>query len=284
MKFFTSVIVVVTILTVRDPHSLNKYKLIFFKQVQITEAYFNEELESFAMNIPIIFGETQFASSFPDADTCKEVFVSVEQQYQQSYPPELQTAGQQAAIDYVLNTKNSYKDIGDALYNKVINYKAWTSGNFSKYGDDYLSLLTFFDQKVQAGMTIVAGRPECSQMDCEMAKNAMVENVYILFDPEYTHIKVYTGYMYGMTSTYGLHDIQTALSQALYDSNPMAAILIAEKTVITPNVKFLDRQITNIGNTIISVITNTLDETVENINSVISQLINTAETYPCNGY
>lgn len=234
---------------------------------------------------PTMGSFTSFSSYMPQMAQYGSFFSGLAAQFSQmfssSMPP---TPAQQAAIDYVLKDKNSYMCVYTALNDTTNSYLAWTKGNFTKYGPVFQGLIQQYDDALKkANETIMMKRKECGTNDGMSAKMQEIMPGYSIFYSGYSNALNSFQNLYSMINMNLLTSMQSAFSTVMYDSDPMATIKAAESTMIYPNAKLIQAQITNLGDTMIWIITKSMDAQVTNAKTAIANVTTIAKTYPCTG-
>lgn len=192
------------------------------------------------------------------------------------------TAAQQAAVDHVINDRDSYKAVGESIIN-LDNYKSWTNGNFSKYADTFQSLLTAYDAQIHAAFGEIQGRSECGETDVMYFSSEVSSNLQLGYNIGLNDVQSSISNMYGLINTQLCSSMTNVFWSCMQDSDPLGCYLSAEESLIYPNQDLMNAQIVNVGETIISMVTNAMDAQVANIQTKIDGTLSAAASYACNG-
>lgn len=234
--------------------------------------------------ISYFFENPNFNAPIPDASKISNDFGYIAQSLTDNYPPESSTDAQKSGVDLVVNTKNAYKDVVDSIINNLNNYKSWTNGNYTKYADTFQSLLTTYDAQIQANAALIEGRSECGSTD---AMNFSYEYAACLLDDfiidTYDEQESISS-MYGIINTELTYDILNILWSCMEVFYPVGCYVAAEESLIYHNQDLMNSQIIDVGETIVSMVTNAMNATVAKIQSKIDDLSRYATSWECNGY
>lgn len=233
--------------------------------------------------ISYYFQNPNFNSPIPDSSEVSYNFDYIAQSLTDNYPPESATAAQQAGVDHVVNVRDSYSAVGNSIINNLDNYKAWTNGNYTKYADTLQSILTAHDASIHAAIGAIEGRSECGETDVMYFSGEVSSYLQLDYDLGMYDVQSSIYNMYGLINTELSYSISSVLWTCIEDFDPVGCYIAAEESLIYPNQDLMNAQIVNVGETIISIITNAMDARVANIQTKIDGMLSAAASWECNG-